>query len=164
MTNLGWRERGRARRAARKQWKIDRFEGVSLDSDQSIDLGRVRDLDRLLHALRVLEGNSILYIEHTLDPEILQFLDENSVEPEPIVDPGTWWPRPERRYVPLTGEILDSLLAFSAVHADPEVCGHLAVTRGGRVILTAYDAGDGNVYVAADLPADQLAALRRRLT
>ena len=45
-------------------------------------------------------------------------------------------------------------------HAAPEICSHLVVYRDEEVLLTAYGAGYGSVYVSKRLSQGQLEQLR----
>lgn len=162
----GWLERQRERKAERQRWREERWEGIQLKSDQAVDLGRVRDLELLFGALEALPSDAMLYLEgdasHTAQ-EVQALLDAQAREPELSIAIGTWWPRPKRWHIPMTPANLAALREFAGRHASPEMCEHLTVYREGRILLSAHDAGFDHVLAARDLPAEQLADLRRRL-
>ena len=138
-------------------------DGLSLPLDRAEDLGRVRDLGLVLEATRALPHDAILYLEgsrRSLAPELLEALHANAA-PQPIrVARGTLWPRPATFHILLTASNLDRIREIESRHAAPEICDHLVVYRDDEVLLTAYDAGDGAVYVAKALGEPTIKRMR----
>jgi hypothetical protein len=140
-------------------------QGISLEEEQAINLGLIRDLYALLAAIdEVIPEGAVLYLEGTsIVPDIRAFLEAHPTEESEPVGRGTSWPRPKTYHLPLTGSNLSQLRELAERHAEPEICDHLVVYRGDQVLLSAYDAGSSHVYVSRDLPAETVEGLRRRL-
>jgi hypothetical protein len=107
--------------------------------------------------------HTFLHVEATAAPDIRAFLEAHDAGPVTAVARGTWWPREQTYLLPLTKADLEAFRELAERHAEPEICTHLVVYREEQVLLTAYDAFDGDVFVTDDLPADTIDALRRRL-
>jgi hypothetical protein len=132
--------------------------------DDAEELGRVRDLDTVLEVIQEGLPDSVLYLEGSrrhMAPELVEFLEANPA-PHPMqVAKGTIWPKSAKFHLATSRENLDRLREIDGRHADPEICDHLVVYRDGSVLLTAYDAGDGEVYVSKRLSADVIDRMRR---
>jgi hypothetical protein len=139
-------------------------EGLHFLDSESVTIGYVTDLYALLRALdETMPPDAILYVEGTsFAPEIKAFLSSRHAPPRKIA-PGTIYPRPKTFHLPLTGTNLADLRALAERHAEPEVADHLAVYRGDELLLSAYDAGDGEVQIARSLPAPTVERLRLAL-
>jgi hypothetical protein len=135
------------------------------EHEQTVELGRGDDLYRLLAALGELAGDdTVLYLEgNHIAPDVRAFLEARPATASTPVKRGTIWPRPKSFHLPLTRANLAGLRELAENHAEPEICDHLVVYRGDRLLLEAYDAGNNTVWVATDLPPDTLAGLRRAL-
>jgi hypothetical protein len=108
--------------------------------------------------------DATLYLEGTsIAPEVKDFLGLHEAPATQRVAPGTLYPAPEAYHLPLEHPNLAELRSIAERHAEPEVADHLAVYRGDALLLTAYDAGAGDVYVTRVIPANNLLALRRAL-
>jgi hypothetical protein len=77
--------------------------------------------------------------------------------------PGTLYPKPDAYHLPLRDPNLADLRSIAERYAEPEVADHLAVYRGNELLLTAYDAGKDDVYVARSLSRETLETLQRAL-
>jgi hypothetical protein len=140
-------------------------EGLRFRDGESVALGYVTDLYVLLRAIdETMPKDGTLYIEGTsIAAEIKSFLSSRAA-PEPrTVAPGTLWREPETFHLPLQGTNLTELRALAEHHAEPEVADHLAVYRGDELLLTAHDAGDGEVYISRALPTRTVQELLGRL-
>jgi hypothetical protein len=140
-------------------------EGLHSRDNESVTIGHVADLYALLRALdETMPPDAILYLEGTsFAPEIRDFLSSRHAPQSREVAPGTILPRPETFHLPLTGTNLADLRALAEQHAEPEVTDHLAVYRRDELLLSAYDAGDGDVQVARTLPEQTIGRLRLAL-
>lgn len=142
-------------------------EGLRFEEGESLLLGRVSDLYELLRAIdEVLPEDTILYLENTsFAPAVRRFLD--ALPPEPTVlaqiASGTLYPEPETLHLPLRGSNLTKLRELAEHLAEPEICDHLAVYRNDALLLTAHDAGDGEVEVGPHLPDETRRRFERSL-
>jgi hypothetical protein len=138
-------------------------EGLFLPEDEAEDLGRIRDLGAILEGIgRLIPEGGTLYLEGTsIAPDVAEFLERNQAERTVPVAKGTIWPKPRTFHIPLTGTNILQLAEMERQHAAPEICDHLVVYRDEEVLLTAYDAGSGSVYLSQRLPQGQLEELRR---
>lgn len=143
---------------------MSRGQGISLEEDRAVGLGPVRDLHKLLEAIQVMPKGSVLYLEGTgMAHDIVGFLASHLSAVRRPVEPGTFWPRPKMYHLPITRSNLEQLRELADRHAEHEICDHLVVYRGDQVLLAAYDAGFGPVYVSCDLPSETIEDLRSRL-
>jgi hypothetical protein len=127
-------------------------------------LGRVQDLDTILEIIQKTLSDSVLYLEASrrhVAPELVEFLEANPAPQAMEVAKGTRAPKSAKFHLVVSKRNLDRLREIDGHHATPEICDHLVVYREGRVLLTAYDAGHGDVYVSKGLPSDLIARIRR---
>ena len=131
----------------------------------SLRLGRVEDFYALLGAIdEAMPRDATLYLEGTsFAPEVKDFLTSRPAPDVHGVAPGTLYSKPEAYHLPLKDPNLAELRSIAKRHAEPEVADHLAVYRGNELLLTAYDAGNDDVYVARSLSEETLQTLRRAL-
>lgn len=103
----------------------------------------------------------MLYVEGTsFASDVEELLRERSAEPDTKVTSGTAWPAPSSFHVPATPENLRAFHELALRHAEPEVCTHLVAYRAGQVLVSAYDAGDGTVFVHVGLGPSTIDRLR----
>jgi hypothetical protein len=103
--------------------------------------------------------DSVLYLEGTaIAPAVKEYLEAHEAPVRRQVARGTLWPSPETFHLPLAG--LKELRALAGGHAEPEICDHLAVYRGDQLLMTAHDAGFGEVYLARSLPEEAIRRFR----
>jgi hypothetical protein len=138
---------------------------LRFDDADSLRLGRVDDFYALLRAIdEALPRDATLYLEGTsIAPEVKDFLASRPAPDVHGVAPGTLYPKPEAYHLPLKDLNLAELRSIAERHAEPEVADHLAVYRGNELLLTAYDAGNDDVYVARSLPGETVEGLQRAL-
>ena len=138
---------------------------LRLEDDDAVSLGVVTDFHVLLDVIdEAMPNDAVLVLENTgFAPDVDEFLAAREPGAAPDVERGTLWPRSTLRQLPLEGSNLQELRELADRHAAPEVASHLTVYRGDGVLLTAFDAGDGEVRVNRRLPSETLAALRRLL-
>jgi hypothetical protein len=132
----------------------------------SVSIGYASDLYELLHAIdETMPKTAILYLEGTsIAPDVRTFLESRRAEHPREVARGTVYPATSTFHLPLNDQNLTELRALADLHAEPEICDHLAVYRDGELLLTAYDAGDGEVDVAKSLPDAVIQELRHALS
>jgi hypothetical protein len=140
-------------------------DSLRLDESQSVAISHASDLYRLLEAIDVaFPRDATLYIEGTsIAPELKAFLELRGVPPRRAIARGTAYPAPRTFHLPLGGRNLADLRALAENHAGPEICDHLAVYRDDELLLTAYDAANGEVNVARSLPESVIHELRHSL-
>jgi hypothetical protein len=140
-------------------------DGLRFDEDESLRLGRVHDFYALLRAIdEAMPRDATLYVEGTsIAPEVKDFLASREAREVHGIAPGTLHPKPEAFHLALGGSNLAELRSIAERHAEPEVADHFAVYRGNELLLTAYDAGNDDVYVARSLSGQTVQALQRAL-
>jgi hypothetical protein len=100
-------------------------------------------------------ADSVLYLEGTsIAPAVKAYLEERPAPARRRIWRGTLWPRPAVFHLPVSH--VQGLRALAERHAEPEICDHLAVYHDDRLLLTAYDAGFGEVYLARSLPEETI--------
>jgi hypothetical protein len=106
--------------------------------------------------------DAVLYLEGTsISSAVEEYLQAHRAPVQREVARGTLWPRPDTFHLPL-GD-LNGLRALAERHAEPEICDHPAVYRGSQLLLTAYDAGFGEVLLARALPDETARRFRLAL-
>jgi hypothetical protein len=143
----------------------DSFESLEFPDEGRISLGYVSDLYELLRAVdETMPKTAILYLEGaSIAPDVRAFLESRQAAGPHEVAHGTVYPTPMSFHLPLSDQNLVELRGLADHHAEPEICDHLAVYQAGELLLTAYDAGYGEVIVAKSLPHDTIQALRLAL-
>jgi len=131
-----------------------------------VDLGHVRRLDTLLEALDVgMPADAIVYVEGVaFADDVRASLAALPAAPEALRRAdlrGTLWPSPSSFHLPVSSGVLAVLRDLEKRHASPEVCAHLAVYRGEKILALAHDAGDGVLLVGHTLPNDAVEKMRQ---
>jgi hypothetical protein len=135
-----------------------------IDDQTLLVLPAPKNLARLVRAIGALPSGSVLCLEGGTHPAPLKaFLSEHHVPHEQRTIGGTIWPRPETYCLVVNSSTIEKLAQFVDRLAAPEVCDHLAVFQGERLLLSAYDVPDDAIQLSRDLPVDTLAAVRRAL-
>lgn len=127
-----------------------------------VDMGKVRDLYRLLAAITETFANvdATICVEASSYAEAVEeFLRLHSV-PVPAAAPErqTSWPR-SRTYCIRSGPVMAEFAALAKGYAEPEVADHLSVLEGDELVVQASDAGFDRVSVAARYAAALRGAL-----
>ena len=138
---------------------------LSLHAENTFSLGFVDDLYGLLRAINEsFPEDATLYIEGTsLAPDLQAFLETHETGARTAFVRETISPLSRQYHLPLSGSNLVELRAIAERHAEPEICDHLAVYRNGEILLTAPDAGDGEVFVVRSLPESVVLRLKESL-
>ena len=133
---------------------------------ESLSLGHVDDLYALLRAIdETMPDDAVLNLEGTsIAPDIVGFLEARQTTVRQEVARGTLWPLPATFHLPLENGNLAELRALAERHAEPELCDHLAVYRADQLLLTAHDAGFGEVYLVRSLSEETIRRFRLALT
>jgi hypothetical protein len=84
------------------------------------------------------------------------FLTSHSIDASPRPALGTYWPANPYFCIPIRSQVLQELAALTEALPSPEVCDHLHVFAGERVVLSGYDAFSDPFYVSGDVPEDAL--------
>lgn len=131
----------------------------------SVLVAYVTDLYKLLRAIdESMPKDAILYLEgRSFAAQVKSFLASRPAAAQRDIARGTVYPVPETFHMSLEGRNLAELRALAEHYAEPEICDHLAVYRDDELLLTAHDAGDGEVYVARSLPGETVRQLQLEL-
>ncbi|HEY9283800.1 MAG TPA: hypothetical protein VIP46_10130 [Pyrinomonadaceae bacterium] len=103
-------------------------------------------------------GDSVLRLEGVEQGNVEAYLLGRPADRENETDQGFWKLRPKIFYTPVTEENLAGLAALSERFAEPEVCAHVCVYRGDRIILSWHDLPSDPIYVSREIDE---AALKR---
>jgi hypothetical protein len=116
------------------------------------------DPSRFFSSLRHLapEGAFLLVEGGAHSPPLRALLEQHRVSVEPRPALGTLWPAAPYFCVPTTEEVLERLARVTASCSYPEVCYHLHVFAGDRVLLSGYDAFSDPFYVSSDISEDAI--------
>jgi hypothetical protein len=109
---------------------------------------------------RLVPERSVLVLESTATPKDLRDeLLRRSIEPRLKIRPGTLLPTPSLFHLPLTQETGDWLADILEARAEPEVCTHLYVYNGDKVLLAWWDAPDDPIVVSKAVAEGSIATL-----
>ena len=109
-----------------------------------------------LHHLPVFAPNSILCLEGVSAPDLEAYLLERPTAYENETKQGFLALRPKIFYMPITGKNLRGFADLAERYAEPEVCDHLRVYRGNRIILSWHDLPSDPIYVVNEYDEDVL--------
>ena len=116
-------------------------------------------------SLPLLVGNdAVVQVEGGAHAEPLRlFLSRQAIECEPHAALGTVWPASSYFCIPATIPVLEELAALTASLPGPEVCDHLHVFVGPRVLVSGYDAFSDPFYISGVVPEGALADFCRSI-
>ena len=139
------------------------FDTVAQGGSPLEKAGRVSDLSLLLAGIdQALPRPAMLFVEGTsIAPDVKKLLDGRSVQPGRDDLWGTVWPRSDGFHIRVTDENMRDLLKLADHHATPEICDHLTVYCGERILLVAHDVGSDDVWLDGGLPPQAMARFRR---
>jgi hypothetical protein len=95
-------------------------------------------------------NGSVLCLEGVSDRDIEAYLLERPAAHENRTDQGFWKLRPKIFYTPITEENLRGFAAVSERYAEPEICDHVCVYLGDRIVLSWHDLPFDPLYVAQE--------------
>jgi hypothetical protein len=102
---------------------------------------------------KLVGGDAILFLEGGPHPtRVRRFLEDNAVPARARVALGTIWPRRTTSHLPTTSAVLYQLADLAEHCASPELCDHLHVYYGEKVLLQWYDAFADPFYVSKEVP------------
>ena len=107
--------------------------------------------DFLRHLPAFASDGCVLRLEGVDDHGIEAYLLERPAAYENETGRGFWKMRPQVFYVPVTEENLRGFAALSEGYAEPEICDHLCVYRGDRIILSWHDLPYDPFYVSREI-------------
>ena len=109
-------------------------------------------------------ANSILFLEDGAFPSKFEaFLKSNSIACDIVLAPGTIWPKPRAYHLPIQPKLMLELAQWGAKLAEPELCSHLRIHDGKKLLLHWYDFPHDPMYVSAELGEQAVASLARQL-
>ena len=109
----------------------------------------------LRHLPAFMPAASVLCLEDVNAPDIEAYFLERPSTYENEPNHG-FLLRPKVFYMPITEENLRGLAALSERYAEPEVCSHLRVYQGDRIILSWHDLPSDPFYVVIEIGEDVL--------
>lgn len=115
-------------------------------------------LDAVLRALvHLAPAGATLYVEGgNLSAPVVEFLTAHAVQATTKVYPGTIAPKPLRFHIPATPDVLSRLADFAEPPSvcEGEICDHLILYSGTRVILSGYDFGSLALLLDREVPEE----------
>lgn len=109
----------------------------------------------LTHFIAELRGlgdsGYVLCLDGVIAADVETYLRARPSAIENRIDQGFLKMRPKVYFMPITGESAQGLARLSESHADPEVCDHLRVYEGNRLILSWHDVPFDPVYFASEV-------------
>jgi hypothetical protein len=138
------------------------FGAVAKSAGTLESVGVVSSLPDLLAGIEhALPRPAVMFIEGTsIAGPPRELLDQRAIDPERDDLWGTIWPRSEGFDIPVTDENVRDLVDLAKRHPAEEVCDHVTVYRGDRVLLVAHDVGS-EVLLNRELPAGVAERFRR---
>jgi len=114
------------------------------------------DFSAFLKHLPALAPDSILCLEGVSAPDLEAYLLERPAAYENETKQGFLRWRPKIFYMPITEENLRGFAALTERYAEPEVCDHLRVYSGNRIMLSWHDLPSDPIYLVKDYDEDVL--------
>ena len=110
------------------------------------------DLTHFIAALGDL-GHSgyVLCLDGVIAADVETYLRARPSNFENRTDQGFLKMKSKVFFMPITGESEQGLASLSQKHADPEVCDHLRVYEGNKLILSWHDVPFDPVYFASEV-------------
>ena len=98
-------------------------------------------------------GATTMYFECTyaVEKDVIQFFEAHVEEGEYLPLCGTFWPKSTAYRCKLTPEFVEGLFNICETHAVPEICDHLFVYSGNRLLLGWYDAFDSQLILSTSV-------------
>jgi hypothetical protein len=148
---MGWLQRFLNARPRRE------MDGLRL-LDPQWQVAGVTDPERFFSALlRLVSPDALLFLEGGAHPPRLRtFLEAQNVTVKHRPALGTMWPAAPYFCVRARPEVVEELVALVSSLAYPEVCEHLHVLMGDRVLVSGYDAFSDPFYVSGNVPEQKL--------
>jgi len=94
-------------------------------------------------------AGSVLRLEGVNSADVEQYLKARPGPIESETNQGFLKMRSKVFFMPITRENLRGLGELTEVHAEPEVCDHLQVYAGEKIILSWHDLPSDPVYIAS---------------
>ena len=94
---------------------------------------------------------SVLCLEGGNAADVERYLQARPGPIENEIDQGFLKMRSKVFFMPVTRENLRGLRDLTEVHAEPEVCDHLRVYEGEKIILSWHDLPFDPIYVASEI-------------
>ncbi len=148
---MGWLQRLLNARPRRE------MDGLRLP-DPQWQVAGVTDPERFFSALlRLVSPDALLFLEGGAHPPRLRsFLEAQNVTVAWRPALGTLWPATPYFCVRVHPEVVDELVALVRSLSSPEVCDHLHVFMGDRILVSGYDAFSDPFYVSGDVSEQKL--------
>jgi len=109
-----------------------------------------------LQHLPAFAPNSILCLEGVSAPDLEAYLLERPAAYENETKQGFLGLRAKIFYMPITETNLRGFAALTERYAEPEVCDHVRVYRGNRIMLSWHDLPFDPIYVVKEYDEDVL--------
>ncbi|HEY9503575.1 MAG TPA: hypothetical protein VIR01_18195, partial [Pyrinomonadaceae bacterium] len=97
------------------------------------------------------DSGYVLNLDGVIAADVENYLRARPGPIENRTDQGFLKMRSKEFFMPITGENAQGLARLSENHADPEVCDHLRVYEGNRLILSWHDVPFDPVYFGSEV-------------
>ena len=97
------------------------------------------------------DSGYVLNLDGVIAADVENYLRARPGPIENRTDQGFLKMRSKEFFMPITGENAQGLARLSENHADPEVCSHLRVYQGNRLILSWHDVPFDPVYFGSEV-------------
>ena len=97
------------------------------------------------------QSGYVLSLDGVIAADVEDYLRARPGPIENRTDQGFLKMRSKVFFMPITGESAQGLARLSEKHADPEVCSHLRVYDGNRLILSWHDVPFDPVYFGSEV-------------
>jgi hypothetical protein len=97
------------------------------------------------------DSGYVLSLDGVIAADVEDYLRARPGPIENRTDQGFLKMRSKEFFMPITGENAQGLARLSENHADPEVCSHLRVYQGNRLILSWHDVPSDPVYFGSEV-------------
>ena len=98
----------------------------------------------------------VLCLEGVISAEVETYLRTRPSLIENRTDEGFLKMRSKMFFMPITSESAQGLARLSERHAEPEVCDHLRLYEGNRLILSWHDVPFDPVYFSSEVAEERL--------
>jgi hypothetical protein len=109
---------------------------------------------------KIMPEESVLFVEGTnICAEVEEFYKQQSLPCDLKLAAGTIWPKPRFYHIPVQQPIMEKIAELAQGHAWPEICDHLRIHDGNRLLLHWFDFPTDPLYIAGTVAERDIIAL-----